>query len=280
MNTITTPKFRRTSRLIKHVEKYGQLRLPQYKETCFFTSKEDAKTIAINVSIYAGWTGKLEERFENLLDEKSWFRYIRNVILVDGTIDPSYLDKLDVNSILSLVSDYGEYPEHIEKKFEQASQIVFYLAKVKKYLSTEQESIVLACKDDLFNHICNLHSDKMEIPEKYFNEFIGDNEKIKFFSLRSIKIPIFLENSINDPSSLLTYAQNVKRRASPKAEECLVTDSMIAIDYAYRVIRPFSSIKLPDFIHNSIIFSSSNNIFVKEYIEEVEFQYKNPIPSH
>jgi hypothetical protein len=202
------PKFRSTTRLAlwmrnnwTHLRQpeTNRSRLPAEREEVFFTSKENPSVIACNLAEYALRTGRLEEKFEQLLkaDAGATLRYLNTMKHFEETISEDLLDSLKGKSpqLLSWAKTTGRLPTH-------------------------------------------------------------------------------LEDSMDDPRFCFTYSKEVlKGRLPSHLESVFFKDSYIASRYAFEVIRGFSSVRLPEELHNFMVmksFEDPENKYVKSYIEASE----------
>jgi hypothetical protein len=79
---------------------------------------------------------------------------------------------------------------------------------------------------------------------------------------------------MDDPRFCFTYSKEVlKGRLPSHLESVFFKDSYIASRYAFEVIRGFSSVRLPEELHNFMVmksFEDPENKYVKSYIEASE----------
>jgi hypothetical protein len=203
------PKFRSTHRLVLwmrnnwvHIRKdeTNRARLPAEREEVFFTSKEDPTAIASNLAEYALRTGRLEEKFEQLLKvcAGATLRYLNIMKHIEEPISEDLLDSLK-----------GKSPQ------------------LMSWAKTTGE-----------------------------------------------RLPTHLEDSMDDPRYCFTYSKEVlKGRLPSHLESVFFKDAYIASRYAFEVIRGFSSVRLPEELHNFMVmksFEEPDNKYVKSYIEASE----------
>lgn len=93
-------------------------------------------------------------------------------------------------------------------------------------------------------------------------------------------LPKYLEDTITTPRVALWYASKIlKGRLPSHLEEVLLGDADCAAGYAFDVVRAYSSPRLPDVLHNSILmrsYSDPNNQLIRQYVAEVERTSKEP----
>lgn len=105
MSTTTIPKFRSAKRLIHWMERNwhcfiqeGQAtRLPPDREAVFLkTKKEQPQEVAACIARYAGWAGRLDPQYENILRpfKDSLFAYLRALHNKEVEIPQDLLDEL------------------------------------------------------------------------------------------------------------------------------------------------------------------------------------------
>lgn len=88
------------------------------------------------------------------------------------------------------------------------------------------------------------------------------------------RLPKHLEDSIEDPHWALCYATEVLRGRLPEhLEKVFFKDAETASQYAFKVIRGFAPIKLPDDLHTFMVmksFEQPDNQDIKQYMEASE----------
>lgn len=111
--------------------------------------------------------------------------------------------------------------------------------------------------------------------QKYIDLYKGKSNQLVHWALwTKTRLPDYLEDSIDDPSALLSYATQVLRGRLPShLEDVFIKDVNVATQYAFDVIRGFAPVKLPDSLHSFVILESykdPNNAQIKVYIKASE----------
>lgn len=202
------PKFRSTHRLVLwmrnnwvHIrqDQTNRARLPAEREEVFFTSKENPMAIASNLAEYALRTGKLEEKFEQLLK---------------------------------------------------------------------------VCPGATLKYLNIMNREEEPISEDLLDSLKGKSPQLLSWAKTSGRLPTHLEDSMDDPRYCFAYSKEVlKGRLPSHLESVFFKDSYIASRYAFEVIRGFSSVRLPEELHNFMVmksFEDPENKHVKSYIEASE----------
>jgi hypothetical protein len=111
------------------------------------------------------------------------------------------------------------------------------------------------------------------LPDSILERLKGDDSHLLLLARRSGRLPTWLEDTITSPKTLLSYADLVlKGRLPEHLEELLLGDVNAAVDYAFKVIRGRSSVRLPDRLHSFVTlksFETTDNNRIKDYFEEV-----------
>jgi hypothetical protein len=119
-----------------------------------------------------------------------------------------------------------------------------------------------------------LHSRQEEVSEDLLNCFKGKNSQLFGWAQTIGRLPSFLEDTFDDPKHCFFYAQQILRGRLPsQLEGVFFKDAFYASKYAFEVIRGFSSVRLPEELHNFMImksFEDPDNKYVKAYIEASE----------
>lgn len=104
----------------------------------------------------------------------------------------------------------------------------------------------------------------------FYEAFAGNGKMLlKLADHLGKRLPENLEDTWDDPRSLAEYAQRYVRRRLPEhLENILVGDTKAAHDYAFNVVRAYSSPRLSDALHNAMILSPQDE-FTKRYVAEV-----------
>jgi hypothetical protein len=170
--------------------------------------------------------------------------------------------------LLKALTDYENMVSN--NGFPQELKDLIY-EKAKEYIPTASEN------DDIvqdFLHTVHNTDDK-ELAQKYLDLFAGKSSiLVQYSKWNRTRLPTHLEDSINDPGELLTYATEiVKGRLPSHLEDVFHKDVDYAIQYAFEVIRGFAPVKLPDNLHNFIVmesFANPDNHYIKNYMNASE----------
>jgi hypothetical protein len=285
MNTpinISVPRFRTTARLTQWVRrnKPGR-RLPASSEQCFFKSKEPAEKISTNILLYCDNAGELGDELESLILEKDVPTYLARMKRKGVAIKESLLDRVtDQDKLARLPYSIGRLPESAEARITQPSCVAVYAEHVG-ILPAGMESRLVGCPSSIVKYFKVLGRNMQQSPECLLKALAGhDSTYIEVSRMLGGRLPKYLEDTITTPSVALWYASSVlKSRLPSQIEEVLLGDADCAAKYAFDVVRAYSSPRLPDVLHNSILmrsYSDPNNQLIRQYVAEVERTSKEP----
>jgi len=285
MNTpinISVPRFRTTARLIQWVRrnKPGR-RLPPASEQCFFKSKEAPDRISTSLLIYCDNAGELGDELESLILEKDVPTYLARMKRKGVAIKESLLDRVtDQDKLARLPYSIGRLPESAEARITQPASVAVYSEHVG-ILPAGMESRLVGCPSSIIKYFKILGRNMQQPPECLLKALAGhDSTYIEVSRHLGGRIPKYLEDTITTPSVALWYATNVlKGRLPSHIEEVLLGDADCAAGYAFDVVRAYSSPRLPDILHNSLLmrsYADPDNQLIRRYVKEVERTSKEP----
>jgi hypothetical protein len=295
------PRFRYARTLVKWMERYGiKHRLPETFEQVFFSGKESQADVAGYVCRYACQIGqRLDTKFEEILKSSHAFlvRYASHfksaVDLYDALAGdgpslallarsvgklPVHLEESigDVQSLVDYAVITGQrFPESIEKKLlgtgcdkKELAPFIGRYQTVVGVLPPELEEILHHHPITLLEYCKALKRMKVE-PSLALLEKLDSCSLFEYARFTCRRLPPELERLIDDPDMVVKYAVEVAKDRVPEMEAALVKSHVAACNYAFNVVRAFSSVKLPDEVHNSMVmksFASPEDFHIKRYI--------------
>jgi hypothetical protein len=171
------------------------------------------------------------------------------------------------SDVLCALIDYHAY---VSDKFPPGLEVLLY-EKAKEVIPSGfgNQSYVI----HFFNYCRDIKDDEKR--NKYLDLFIGKSDLlVRWARLCNERLPVHLEDSINDPYELLDYATDVlKGRLPVHLENVFHKDIETATRYAFEVIRHYASVKLPDHLHNAVVmesFKCPDNTYIKNYVKASE----------
>lgn len=143
-------------------------------------------------------------------------------------------------------------------------------------LSPEIESLMLCHHDSLVVYLIAVHNKEEEFPSYLLENLRGDNRNLWRVAKRIGRLPENLEDSMGEGEAkyAFLYAKEVLRGRLPEnLEGVFFKDTYYAAKYAFEVIRGFSSVRLPEALHNMMVMKSyedPSNEDVKAYLDAAE----------
>jgi len=277
------PRFRTTVRLMQWVRRNKPYRrLPASSEQCFFKSKESPERISNNILLYCDNAGELGDELESCLLEKDVPTYLTRMKRKGVAVKESLLDRVtDQDKLAKLPYSIGRLPESAEARITQASAVAVYAEHVLEKLPAGMESRLVGCPDSIIKYFKVLGRNMIDPPEYLLKALAGhDTTYMEVSRMLGGLLPKYLEDTITTPRVALWYASKIlKGRLPSHLEEVLLGDADCAAGYAFDVVRAYSSPRLPDVLHNSILmrsYSDPNNQLIRQYVAEVERTSKEP----
>jgi hypothetical protein len=113
----------------------------------------------------------------------------------------------------------------------------------------------------IYDYARMLHNRHLELPEELENELSGDSRfLVNLATLRERRLPVHLEDTIDEPGWAYSYAKEVLHGRLPShLEKVFFKNSRYASKYAFDIIRGFSSVRLPEDLHSFMIMKSFEN---------------------
>lgn len=143
----------------------------------------------------------------------------------------------------------------------------------------ELEKLISLNADCLFNYHNHVAwSQKKTLDTRLWDNLAGNSQALLRYASQIIKgrLPKHLEDTLDDPRVCLTYAKDIlKSRLPEHLENVFLKDVDCAYNYAFTIIRGFSSPKLPEVLHSMMLMKSYdpnhvNDRYIKEYVRECE----------
>lgn len=172
-------------------------------------------------------------------------------------------------------------PSGIEEVFfkssEEPSKIAEFVAKYSMFvgpLDARLESLLVHSNRAIVDYSQILHKNGAPpLPDSTLERLKGDDNHLMLLARWTRRLPSWLEDTLKHPKTLVNYAANIIVGRLPQhLEELLVSDVNALVDYAFKVIRGLSPIRLPDNLHSVVVlksFEHTDNITIKKYFEEV-----------
>ena len=197
---------------------------------------------------------------------------------------PKFRNTARLVKYVKKIGNYERLPREIEQVFFTtkketpefvAENLAFYSNYVGK-LEPEFERILKGSNNAILQYARVLHNRmNCRISEELQDNLKGDSSNLYSLALLyDSRLPAHLEDSIDQPFFALKYATDVLRGRLPKhMEDVFFKDTRMASEYAFDVIRGFSSVRLPDHLHSFMIMESCrdpDNRYIKRYIEASE----------
>ena len=278
----SVPRFRTTTRLVEWVRRNKPYRrLPASSEQCFFKSKEPAEKISTNILLYCDNAGELGDELESCLLEKDVPSYLSRMKRKGAAVKESLLDRVtDQDKLARLPYSIGRLPESAEARITHPASLAVYAEHVGT-LTPRMEALLVGCPDSIIKYFKVLGRNMQDPPECLLKALAGhDRTYAEVSRMLGGRLPEYLVDTITCPRVALWYASNIlKSRLPSHIEEVLLGDADCAAKYAFDVVRAYSSPRLPDVLHNSILmrsYSDPNNQLIRQYVAEVERTSKEP----
>lgn len=171
----------------------------------------------------------------------------------------------------------AEIEEVFFKRNEQASKVAEFVAQYGLRfgpLDSRLESLLVHNNRAIVEYSTVLHKNGAPpLPDSILERLKGDDNNLLLLARRTGRLPSWLEDTLTTPKTLVNYAANIIVGRLPQhLEELLVSDVNALVDYAFKVIRGLSPIRLPDNLHSVVVlksFEHTDNITIKKYFEEV-----------
>jgi hypothetical protein len=148
------PKFRNTRRLVLWCQvNFKRERLPAENEKCFFSGKEDPRSVASNVASYASLVGKLDVELEALLkpSHKAILSYFGSLHQRDLDLPQELVDELkgDDENLLLYAKNIvrGRLPSELEDTFSNPNLCLSYAQFIRGPLPEHLEEKVFSPSD-------------------------------------------------------------------------------------------------------------------------------------
>jgi hypothetical protein len=175
----------------------------------------------------------------------------------------------------------GRLPKHIEDRLfcsdahANARNFVQYATAVGPIEELEHILLFQGGSDHIFQYEKILKNNKRELSQSMIDTFSGDNSALlKFARSTGKRLPKHLEDTLDDPLTCLSYAQDVlKHRLPEHLELVFMKDHVLAYRYSMAVVRGMSSPRLPEELHAFMLmksFENPNDNQIKDYINNCE----------
>lgn len=279
---LSHPRFRTTARLVQWVRRIRPSgRIPAESERCFFRTKESPERVSDNLVRYASVVGALDPEMESLLLGSDVYSYA--VALNRRGVDPreSILERFDEGELARFASYLNgrRLPEGFERRIVTPGVAQHY-SEVVGGATPYLESLILQDVECCVRHIKFLLN-KGESPDERFLRALAGHDRhfIDLCGRMGGVLPDYLLDTVTDPDVALQYAMRfLKGRLPSHVEEIFMNSPRHAVRYAFEVVRAFSSPRLPDPLHRSVILSVNvDEADVRRYIREVERTSEKPV---
>jgi hypothetical protein len=172
-------------------------------------------------------------------------------------------------------------PDHEEVFFKSkkeapeviASNLAEYAFRAGK-LEPRFEELLKCDAGAVLRYLKSMHRLEEATSEDLLHCLKGKNPQLYGWAQTVGRLPSFLEDTFDEPKHCFFYAQQILRGRLPShLEGVFFKDAYFASKYAFEVIRGFSSVRLPEELHNFMImksFEDPENKHVKAYIEASE----------
>lgn len=158
--------------------------------------------------------------------------------------------------------------ENDVKKSVYLGQYAAYVGK----LSPELEELLVHDLASVVDYQCRIHREGHGLlPDHILKHLEGKDRLLVRLGRGLGRLPSWLEDTINEPKSIVDYAKYVvKDRLPSHMEERLVGDADQAVKYAFDVVRGFSSPRLSDLLHTFLIMKSFEveHQGIRQYVHE------------
>lgn len=161
---------------------------------------------------------------------------------------------------------------------EDMAVFVARYAEIIKHLPSELKDLLKANNDAILQYAQFLsRSNKGPLDDDLLDNLAGDDDRIYKYAYHhnnKKRVPARLEKTLSNPNTILAYAKHiVNGRLPEEIENHLAKDFRVAAQYAFEVIRAYSSVKLPDVVHSAMYMystSSPDDYHIKRYFNECD----------
>lgn len=135
---------------------------------------------------------------------------------------------------------------------------------------TRLKALVKMDSDAVRSYIDILARRNAKVSADFYDAFVGDGRMLLILANHLGKrLPENIENTWNSSDGLVEYAQRYVKRRLPEHLEILLSDNTkAACEYAFNVVRAYSSPKLSEALHNAMMLSPADE-YTRRYSAEV-----------